>query len=82
MRGPGAVATQNSLPSGSASTVHGTSRCPMSAGDRKYYETLSQSPLLFPPEDISQANLHLYKALSESEYQTYAQLFSDVVNGA
>jgi hypothetical protein len=38
--------------------------------------------LLFPPEDISQANLHLYKALSESEYQTYAQLFSDVVNGA
>jgi spermidine/putrescine transport system substrate-binding protein len=54
----------------------------MSAGDRKYYDTLSQSPLLFPPEDISQANLHLYKALSESEYQTYAQLFSVVVNGA
>jgi spermidine/putrescine transport system substrate-binding protein len=46
---------------------------------KKYYEALSQSPLLFPPQDPSQAKLHEYKALSESEYETYAQLFSQVV---
>ena len=30
----------------------------MSAGDRKYYQTLATSPLLFPPDDLQAANLH------------------------
>jgi hypothetical protein len=47
-------------------------------GNRRYYETLSQSPLLFPPHDPSEANLHEYKALSEGEFQQYFDLFNQV----
>jgi spermidine/putrescine transport system substrate-binding protein len=47
---------------------------------KRYYETLSESPLLFPPEDPTQANLFEYKAFSNEEYTQYAELFSDVIN--
>ena len=47
---------------------------------KTYYETLSESPLLFPPEDPEQANLFEYKAFGEEEYTRYAELFSDVIN--
>jgi len=47
-------------------------------GNRRYYETLSQSPLLFPPDDPSEANLYEYKALSEEEFQQYFDLFNQV----
>ncbi len=50
------------------------------AGTRKYYETLSTSPLLFPPDDPGQANLHEYKALDEAEYEQWASLFATVTN--
>jgi spermidine/putrescine transport system substrate-binding protein len=52
----------------------------LTGGDAKYYETLSKSPLLFPPDDPSSANLHQYKALSEDEFQQYNDLFTQVVN--
>jgi spermidine/putrescine transport system substrate-binding protein len=45
---------------------------------RTYYETLSSSPLLFPPEDPAQANLYEYKNFSEDEIQTYFTLFNEV----
>jgi spermidine/putrescine transport system substrate-binding protein len=48
--------------------------------DRAYYETLSESPLLFPPENPADTNLFEYKAFSDEEYQAYAELFSDVIN--
>lgn len=48
--------------------------------DRRYYEALSESPLLFPPEDPATANLHEYIAFSDEEYSAYAELFSDVIN--
>jgi spermidine/putrescine transport system substrate-binding protein len=48
--------------------------------DRRYYEALSESPLLFPPEDPATANLYEYKAFSDEEYSAYAELFSDVIN--
>ncbi|MEP7033224.1 MAG: hypothetical protein ABI879_04500 [Actinomycetota bacterium] len=51
-----------------------------SGGTQTYYETLSQSPLLFPPADPSQANLHGYKRFDAATYQQYASLFSDVIN--
>jgi spermidine/putrescine transport system substrate-binding protein len=47
-------------------------------GNRRYYETLSESPLLFPPDDSSEANLYEYKALSEEEFQQYFDLFNQV----
>ncbi len=46
--------------------------------DARYYEALSQSPLLFPPEDPAEANLHEYKAYSEDELQQYFTLFDQV----
>jgi spermidine/putrescine transport system substrate-binding protein len=52
----------------------------LKGADAKYYETLSNSPLLFPPDDPSSANLHQYKALTEDEFQQYNDLFSQVVN--
>jgi spermidine/putrescine transport system substrate-binding protein len=52
----------------------------MSGANARYYETLSTSPLLFPPEDPASANLHQYKALSEDEFQRYNDLFSSVVS--
>ena len=47
-------------------------------GTRTYYETLSDSPLLFPPEDPAQANLFEYKNFSEDEIQQYFNLFGQV----
>jgi spermidine/putrescine transport system substrate-binding protein len=52
----------------------------LTGGDAKYYETLSKSPLLFPPDDPSSANLHQYKALTEDEFQQYNDLFAQVVS--
>jgi spermidine/putrescine transport system substrate-binding protein len=49
---------------------------------KRYYETLASSPLLFPPDDLSTANLHEYKALSEEEFQAYNRLFAEVTEGA
>lgn len=49
-------------------------------GDRRYYETLSESPLLFPPKDPKQANLYEYKAFSGDEFEAWASLFGDVTN--
>jgi spermidine/putrescine transport system substrate-binding protein len=51
------------------------------AGDRRYYETLSESPLLFPPDDLASANLYRYKNLSEEEFETYFDLFEGVTQG-
>jgi hypothetical protein len=50
-----------------------------SAANKKYYETLSQSPMLFPPDDLSQANLYEYKVMSEAELQQYEDLFAKVI---
>jgi spermidine/putrescine transport system substrate-binding protein len=47
-------------------------------GTKQYYETLSASPLLFPPDDPKQANLYEYKNFSEEELQQYFDLFSQV----
>jgi spermidine/putrescine transport system substrate-binding protein len=49
------------------------------AETRRYYETLSESPLLFPPEDPLEANLHEYQALDGETYVQWAERFSDVV---
>ncbi len=46
--------------------------------DKTYYETLSTSPLLFPPDDPAQANLYEYKNFSEEEIQQYFELFNQV----
>ncbi len=45
---------------------------------KEYYETLSTSPLLFPPDDPAEANLYEYKNFSEDEIQTYFDLFDEV----
>ncbi|MEX0753734.1 MAG: spermidine/putrescine ABC transporter substrate-binding protein [Actinomycetota bacterium] len=50
-----------------------------SGADRRYYETLADSPLLFPPADLASANLHTYKALEGDEFDAYNELFLDVV---
>jgi len=52
-----------------------------SGADRAYYETLSESPLLFPPEDPTEANLFEYKNFSEEEFLRYMELFNEVVQG-
>jgi hypothetical protein len=49
--------------------------------DREYYETLSESPLLFPPDDAREANLYEYKNFSEEEFLAYMELFNAVVQG-
>lgn len=51
-----------------------------STANKKYYETLSQSPMLFPPDDLSQANLYEYKVMSENELQQYEDLFAKVID--
>jgi spermidine/putrescine transport system substrate-binding protein len=51
----------------------------MKGADAAYYETLSTSPLLFPPADLASANLHEYKALTEEEFLQYNDLFATVV---
>lgn len=50
-----------------------------SGGEARYYETLAESPLLFPPADPKQANLYEYKAFSGEEFEAWAELFSDVI---
>ena len=47
-------------------------------GTKAYYETLSSSPLLFPPDDPATANLFGYKNFSEDELQQYFDLFNQV----
>jgi spermidine/putrescine transport system substrate-binding protein len=47
-------------------------------GTKAYYETLSSSPLLFPPDDPATANLFEYKNFSEDELQQYFDLFNQV----
>ena len=49
-------------------------------GDRRYYETLAESPLLFPPKDPKEANLYEYKAFSGEEFEAWAELFGDITN--
>jgi hypothetical protein len=46
----------------------------------EYYETLSESPLLFPPADPLDANLHEYHAYDAETFRAWAELFGDVVN--
>jgi len=48
--------------------------------DREYYETLAESPLLFPPEDPSTANLYEYKAFSGEEFEQWAEIFNAVIH--
>jgi hypothetical protein len=49
-------------------------------GEARYYETLAESPLLFPPEDPKEANLYEYKAFSGEGFEAWAELFSSVTN--
>jgi len=53
----------------------------LTGADRRYYETLADSPLLFPPGDLSSANLYEYKAFDGEEFEEYSALFQEVVNG-
>lgn len=46
---------------------------------KEYYETLSTSPLLFPPEDLASERLHLYKPYSEEELEAYNDIFTGVI---
>jgi spermidine/putrescine transport system substrate-binding protein len=52
----------------------------MKGEDRAYYETLANSPLLFPPDDLASANLHEYPVFTGAEYEEWAGVFSAVVN--
>ena len=47
-------------------------------GNRRYYETLSRSPLLFPPDDPAEANLHEYHAYDAETFQAWAERFGTV----
>jgi len=51
-----------------------------SGGDRRYYENLAESPLLFPPEDPLSANLHEYHSYDTETFQQWAERFGNVVN--
>jgi hypothetical protein len=51
-----------------------------SGANKKYYETLSQSPLLFPPDDPATANLHEYHAYDAETFQAWAEKFGTVIN--
>lgn len=48
--------------------------------DAAYYETLAESPLLFPPDDPAEANLHQYRAYDGETFQAWAERFGTVVN--
>jgi spermidine/putrescine transport system substrate-binding protein len=50
-------------------------------GTARYYETLSESPLLFPPEDPLDANLHEYHEYDEELFRAWAELFGEVTSG-
>jgi spermidine/putrescine transport system substrate-binding protein len=47
---------------------------------REYLETLANSPLVFPTDDMK-ANLHSYKVLSADEEEAWNDLFQEVVQG-
>lgn len=49
--------------------------------DRAYYETLAESPLLFPPEDLAEANLFEYKTFTGQEFEAWAEVFTTVTAG-
>lgn len=51
-----------------------------SGGTARYYEALSESPLLFPPKDPLEANLHPYHAYDNETFQAWAEPFGDVIN--
>jgi hypothetical protein len=53
----------------------------MSAGNRRYYQTLATSPLLFPPDDLQAANLHPTPTFTPDQLQTYIEIFDRVVEG-
>jgi len=53
----------------------------LTGADRQYYETLANSPLLFPPDDPASAHLYEYKAFDGKEFEEYSALFQQVVNG-
>jgi spermidine/putrescine transport system substrate-binding protein len=52
----------------------------LKGADRAYYETLADSPLLFPPDDLASANLYEYPVFSGAEFERWAEVFSAVVN--
>jgi spermidine/putrescine transport system substrate-binding protein len=52
----------------------------LTGAERAYYETLAESPLLFPPEDLSAANLHEYRAYSGEEFERWAEVFEVVTS--
>ena len=47
-------------------------------GTARYYETLAESPLLFPPEDPLEANLHQYPAFDGETFEAWAEQFGTV----
>lgn len=47
-------------------------------GTAQYYETLAESPLLFPPENPLEANLHEYHAYDAETFQAWAERFGTV----
>jgi spermidine/putrescine transport system substrate-binding protein len=51
-----------------------------SGADRRYYDTLAESPMLFPPDDPADANLHDYHAYDTETFQAWAERFGDVIN--
>jgi spermidine/putrescine transport system substrate-binding protein len=52
----------------------------MEGQDRAYYETLANSPLLFPPDDLASANLYAYPVFTGENFERWAELFSDVTS--
>ena len=49
-------------------------------GTARYYETLAESPLLFPPQDPLEANLHPYHEYDAETFQAWVEPFGDVIN--
>lgn len=49
-------------------------------GTARYYETLAESPLLFPPDDPLQANLYEYPAYDAETFDAWAEMFGTVIN--
>lgn len=47
---------------------------------KEYYETLAESPLLFPPEDPAAANLYEYKVFTGEEFEAWAEVFGQVIS--
>lgn len=49
-------------------------------GTARYYETLAEIPLLFPPADPLEANLHEYYTYDAQTFEAWAELFGEVVS--